>query len=145
MFLLRFEYHTFYVLCPFVTYLLALPRIFPSSPRGGGEEETRRRQRESNRGRPTRSQRGGRGTCLHSEPAVKERVVVGGGGISCDVYIRGHPSGDPRIATAASTLAGCRAYLQQSAAIAMETGLFVAISCLLLHLGDQSTIRKSVL
>jgi hypothetical protein len=28
MFFYRFEYHVFYVLYPFVTYLLALPRTF---------------------------------------------------------------------------------------------------------------------
>jgi hypothetical protein len=38
----------------------------------------------------------------------------------------------------ASTLAGCRA------SRAMETTLLVAISCLLLHVADQSRIRKAV-
>jgi hypothetical protein len=41
-------------------------------------------------------------------------------------------------AAIASTLAGCRA------SRAMETTLFVAVSCLLLHVGDQSRIRKAL-
>ena len=41
-------------------------------------------------------------------------------------------------AARASAHRGCRA------SRAMESTLFVAVSCLLLHLGEQSTIRKAV-
>jgi hypothetical protein len=74
-----------------------------SPPRVGGEEETRRPQRESNCGRPTCSQCGGRGACLYSEPAVRELAVVGGRGGQLSHLYKGHPSGDPRTAAATST------------------------------------------
>jgi len=51
-----------------------------------------------------------------------------------DVDIRRHPG----TAARASARRGCRA------SRGMESTLFVVVSCLLLHLGDQSKIRKAV-
>lgn len=51
-----------------------------------------------------------------------------------DVDIRRHPG----TAARASARRGCRA------SRGMESTLFVAVSCLLLNLGDQSRIRKAV-
>jgi hypothetical protein len=43
----RFEYHMFYVLYPFVTYLLTLPRTWSLRPMGEGPREWARRVHEN--------------------------------------------------------------------------------------------------
>jgi hypothetical protein len=91
------------------------------------------RQLGSNSGRPAvtavvAEQR----VCIHI-PRRGVWRVGGGGGHSSRLY-KGASTGDRELPVHSRGV---------GLAVAMETALFVVISCLLLHWADQSTIRKS--